>query len=270
MTSAAIIPAHERELKNRVDLGTAVKNTLTFAYRTLLKVFHSPENLMDVTFMPILFTLTFTFLFGGAISGNIAGYLPIIIPGILTQTFITSCGNAGTQLREDADKSISNRFKSMPIARISPLAGVLTADLVRYAIAGAVVFIVGAIIGYRPGFLSIVASIGFMMVVAWCLSWLFSFVAMTVKSVSAASMSAMIIMFPLTFLSNAFVPTKTMPGAIRFFAENINPVSKAVTAVREILENGTIGADFWLALVASLVILAVFVPLTLWTYKRNA
>lgn len=269
MTNNAIIPVHERDLKNHVSFGTAVKNTFTFAHRTLLKIIHSPESLLDVTLMPILFTLMFTYLFGGAISGDIASYLPIIIPGILIQTCVTSCGNAGTQLREDMDKSISNRFKSMPIARISPLAGVLTADLVRYAIAGAVVFIVGAIIGYRPGFLSVIACIGFVTFVGWCLSWLFAFVAMTAKSVSSASLYAMLIMFPLTFLSNAFVPTETMPKAIRFFAEYINPVSKAIAAVREILGKGTIGADFWLALVGSLVILAVFVPLTLWTYKRN-
>ncbi|MFT9078271.1 ABC transporter permease [Ethanoligenens sp.] len=269
MTNIDIIPAYRRELKNRVGFGTAVKNTFTFAYRTLLKVIHNPESLLDVTLMPILFTLMFTYLFGGAIAGGIISYLPIIIPGILIQTCVTSCGNAGTQLREDTDKSISNRFKSMPIARISPLTGALTADLLRYAIAGAIVFAVGAIIGYRPGFLNVVASIGFVMFVGWCLSWLFAFVAMTAKSVSSASTFAMLIMFPLTFLSNAFVPTKTMPTVIRVFADYINPVSKAITAVREILGNGTIGTDFWLALAGSLVILVVFVPLTLWTYKRN-
>lgn len=270
MTNTVIIPAHKRDLKNHVGFGTAVKNTFTFAYRTFLKILHNPESLLDVTLMPILFTLMFTYLFGGAISGDISNYLPIIIPGILIQTCVTSCGNAGTQLREDTDKSISNRFKSMPVARISPLAGVLTADLVRYAIAGAVVFIVGAIIGYRPEFLSVIACIGFVTIVGWCLSWLFAFVAMTAKSVSSASMFAMLIMFPLTFLSNAFVPTETMPKVLRIFAEYINPVSKAITAVREILGNGTIGTDFWLALAGSLAILVVFVPLTLWKYRRSA
>jgi ABC-2 type transport system permease protein len=270
MTSDVIIPAYKRILKNRVGFSVAIENTFTFAHRTFLKIIHNPESLLDVTLMPILFTLMFTYLFGGAISGGIVNYLPIIIPGILIQTCVTSCGNAGTQLREDTDKSISNRFKSMPIARISPLAGVLTADLARYAIAGAVVFIVGAAIGYRPNFLNVVACIGFETVIGWCLSWLFAFVAMTAKSVSSASMFAMLIMFPLTFLSNAFVPTNTMPQVIRIFAEYLNPVSKAITAVREILGSGTIGTDFWLALAGSLAILIIFVPLTLWKYKKNA
>ncbi|MCR4432138.1 MAG: ABC transporter permease [Tepidanaerobacteraceae bacterium] len=270
MTNTAIIPAHKRDLKNHVGFGTAVKNTFTFTYRALLKVAHNPESLLDVTLMPILFTLMFTYLFGGAISGDITSYLPIIIPGILIQTCVTSCGNAGSQLREDIDKSVFNRFKSMPIARISPLAGVLTADLLRYAIAGAVVFTVGAAIGYRPGFLNVIACIGFMMFVGWCLSWLFAFVALTAKSVSSASIYGMLIMFPLTFLSNAHVPTETMPKAVRYFAEYINPVSKAITAAHEILGNGAISTDFWLALIGSLAIFIVFVPLTLWAYKRNA
>lgn len=269
MKKTAIIPANECDLKNRVSLDIAIENTFTFAYRTLLKTVHNPESLLDVTIMPILFTLMFTYLFGGAISGDITSYLPIIIPGILIQTCITSCGNAGSQLREDIDKSIFNRFKSMPIARISPLAGVLTADLLRYVIAGAIVFTVGAIIGYRPSFLKVVISIEFMMFVGWCLSWLFAFVALTAKSVSSASMYAMLIMFPLTFLSNAFVPTKTMPKVVRYFAEHINPVSKAITAVREILGNGTIGTDFWIALIGTFTIFIVSVPLTLWAYNRN-
>lgn len=181
--------------------------------------------------------------------------------------FLRQCGNSTA--RGYGQEHIQP-FQIHAHRTISPLAGVLTADLVRYAIAGAVVFIVGAVIGYRPGFLSVIACIGFITFVGWCLSWLFAFVAMTAKSVSSASMYAMLIMFPLTFLSNAFVPTETMPQVIRIFAQYINPVSKAITAVREILGNGTIGADFWLALLGSLVILVVFVPLTLWTYKRNA
>ena len=131
-------------------------------------------------------------------------------------------------------------------------------------------FLTGAIMGYRPGLLSVVACIGFMMAIGWCLSWLFAFVAMTAKSVSSASLYTVLIMFPLSFLSNAFVPTETMPSsAIRFFAEHINPVTKIVSAVRQMLGSGTIGADFWLAALGSLVILLIFVPLTIWRYGRS-
>jgi len=272
MTDTAILPATERRLKNRVSFGFAIKNTFTFAYRSLLKAVHSPESFMDIIIMPVMFALLFTFLFGGAIAGSIASDLSILIPGILIQTYVTASGTAGTQLREDLDKSVTARFKSMPIAGISPLTGTLTADLVRYAIAGIVVFAVGGILGLRPeaGILAVIASVAFMMVIGWCMSWLFSFVALKANSGTAASSFAMVIMFPLTFLSNGFVPTKTLPAPLRFFADNINPVSKAISAVRQLLTYGTVGTDFWLALAWALVILVVFIPLTLLTYKKNS
>ena len=271
MPNTAIIPASERTLKNRVSFGTAIQNTLTFSYRALIKMVHNPESLMDITVMPIMFTLLFTFLFGGAVSGSIADYLPIIIPGILIQAFVTSCSAVGVQMREDMDKSITSRFKSMPIARIAPLAGVLIADLARFALGGIVIFTMGVILGFRPesGLFGIAASILFMMAIAWCLSWMFAFVAMSAKSASVASTAGMLIMFPLTFLSNAFVPTESLPLALRFFTDHINPLSKAVTAVRQLLSQGTAGADFWLAFAVAIVILVVFAPWALRVYMRK-
>jgi ABC-2 type transport system permease protein len=267
-----ITPVSERNLKNRVSVGSIIKNTFTLAYRAFITMLHNPENFADILIMPVMFTLLFTFLFGGAISGDISSYLPIIIPGILMQTMVTSCGGAATQIREDMDKGITSRFKSMPISRIAPLAGVLIADFVRYAIAGAIVFIVGALIGYRPemGILAVVGSILLSIVIAWCLSWMFAFIGMLVKSTTTASTITMMTMFPLVFLSNAFVPAETMPSWLQYFVLHINPLSRVVSAVRQILSAGTIGADFWFALLGALTILVVFAPLTVWMYKRKA
>ena len=125
-----IVPVAERELKNRPSFRETVKHTMTMAYRTLLLIRRTPQQLFDVTVQPIIFTLLFTFLFGGAVSGSWQNYLPIIIPGILVQTVITACMATGIQLREDMDKGVFNRFKSLPIARISPLTG---AAVDRYA-----------------------------------------------------------------------------------------------------------------------------------------
>nr|WP_311134428.1 ABC transporter permease [Lactococcus lactis] len=194
-------------------------------------------------------------------AGSIKNYLPTIIPGILIQTLVTSTGTVGTNLSEDTDKSISNRLQSMPISRMAPLVGILTADLVRYAVAGIVVFSMGYILGFKPkaGLGAVIGSILFMMIIAWCLSWLFSFLAMSVKSVTASSTTAMLIMFPLSFLSNAFVPTNTLPSALKFFANHINPVSYAVSAVRHILSTGTIDGNFWGAFVATAILLVILV-----------
>ena len=120
------------------------------AYRGLLKIRRTPEQLFDVTLQPIIFTLMFTYIFGGAIAGDVQSYLPILIPGILVQTVLTTSSVTGTQLREDMDKGVFDRFKSLPIARIAPLAGALLADTIRYLIATTLTFVMGYIMGYRP------------------------------------------------------------------------------------------------------------------------
>jgi ABC-2 type transport system permease protein len=270
MTSKHIITDNKRKLKNHIGMGKIIKNSLTMTHRSLLKMFKDLEIIIDITFMPIMFTLMFAFLFGGSVSGNMNSYLPILIPGILIMTFVTSCGSVGTQIREDMNKGVMNRFRSMPIARIAPLAGILIADLVKYAVAGIIVFTIGFLLGYRPdaGILAVGASILFMMFVSWCLSWVFAWVGMMVKSASAATGLSMLIMFPLVFISNAFVPVNTLPIWLQWFA-NANPVSHVITAVRILLTNGTIGSDFLLSLGGSLVFLIIFIPLTLRAYNKK-
>src|SRR3954453_20954200 len=157
---ATITPPSERRLKNHVSITQTVANTLTMARRGLLKIKRTPEQLFDVTLQPIIFTVMFAYLFGGAIAGDVQAYLPTLIPGILVQTVITTSVVTGVQLREDMDKGVFDRFKSLPIARIAPLAGALLADTVRYAIATTLTFLMGYIMGYRPdaGVLGVLAS----------------------------------------------------------------------------------------------------------------
>jgi ABC-2 type transport system permease protein len=184
----------------------------------------------------------------------------------------TNCTTAGSKLREDVDKGTTSRFKSMPIARIAPLAGSLIADLARYVIGGITVFAMGYILGYRPeeGIFAVIFSIFFITFVAWCLSWVFAFISLCTKTISTASAIGVVVMFPLVFLSNAFVPAETMPDWLQYFVLYINPLSHVVTAVRVFLTYGTIGTDFWCALFGALAILAAFIPLTINAYKRKA
>ncbi|MGG7508723.1 ABC transporter permease [Plantibacter sp. YIM 135249] len=270
-TPTSITPASERNLRNHVSIGQSISNSLTMAYRGLLKIKRTPEQLIDVTVQPILFTVMFTYIFGGAIAGDIANYLPIIIPGILVQTVITTSVVTGVQLREDMDKGVFDRFKSLPIARIAPLAGALLADTVRYTIATTLTFVVGYIMGYRPaGGFGFVVLAGLLVIVSsWAISWIFAFFGVVARSASSVQGISFIILFPLTFLSNAFVPTKTMPDWLRAFAD-VNPVSHLVTAVRDLANNGTFGADAWLALLGAAVIVIVFAPLTVRAYMRRA
>ena len=166
MKKQSTISVSDIQLRNKTSFKQAVRNSFTMAYRGLLKIRRTPEQLFDVTFQPIIFTLMFTYIFGGAIAGNVQNYLPIIIPGILVQTVITTSVVTGTQLREDMDKGVFDRFKSLPIARIAPLAGALLADTIRYTIATVLTFSMGFVLGYRPeGGLGAVAIAGLLVIV---------------------------------------------------------------------------------------------------------
>jgi ABC-2 type transport system permease protein len=257
----------------RQTLGQIIDNSMTLAYRGLIKVRRNPEQLFDVTLQPIIFTLMFTYLFGGAIAGNIRNYLPIVIPGILVQTVIGASMVTGVQLRDDMEKGVFNRFKSLPIARISPLLGALLADTIRYAIATSLTFLVGYVIGYRPfgGIVGVALAGVLVMVVAWAISWIFAFFGVIARTSASVQGISMLVLFPLTFLSNAFVPTRTLPKALRLFAD-VNPISHLISAVRQLTNhaNIVIGQDLWLSLIGAGLIVAVFAPLTVKAYMRRA
>ena len=266
-----IVPGAERTLRNRVTVGQAVSDSLAMARRGLIKIRRTPEQLIDVTVQPIIFTLMFTYIFGGAISGSVSAYLPVIIPGILVQTVITTSAVTGTQLREDMDKGVFDRFRSLPIARIAPLAGALVADTVRYLIATTLTIVMGIIMGWRPGGgVGGVLLAGLLVVVcAWSLSWIFAFLGVIARSASSVQGMSFLILFPLTFLSNAFVPVDTMPGWLQGFV-NVNPVSHLVTAVRDLASSGSGTGQVGIALLSCAVVVAVFAPLAVRTYMKKA
>jgi ABC-2 type transport system permease protein len=273
MTALApsIVPVAERRLSNHISLTQTVQNTFTMAWRGLLKIRRTPEQLIDVTVQPIIFTLMFAYIFGGAIAGDVQSYLPALIPGILVQTVITTSVVTGTQLREDMDKGVFDRFRSLPIARIAPLSGALLADTLRYAIATTLTFVMGFIMGYHPagGFGNVVLAGLLVIACSWAISWIFAFFGVIARTASSVQGISMLILFPLTFLSNAYVPVDTLPSWLAWFA-NINPISHLVTAVRDLANTGTIGIDLWTSLLGAAVIVAVFAPLTVRAYMRKA
>ncbi|WEK53201.1 MAG: ABC transporter permease [Candidatus Cohnella colombiensis] len=270
MRSTTIKPDARVRLKNYTSFGQTVRNSLTMAYRGLLKIRRTPEQLFDVTLQPIIFTLMFTYIFGGAIAGDVQSYLPIIIPGILVQTVITTSIVTGVQLREDMDKGVFDRFKSLPIARIAPLAGALLADTVRYAIATVLTFVMGYLMGYRPdgGLYHVAIAAVLVIACSWAISWVFAFFGVIARTASSVQGISMIVLFPLTFLSNAFVPVNTMPDWLRWFVD-INPISHLVAAVRALANTGTAGWDLTLSLIGAAVIVAIFAPLTVRAYMRR-
>jgi len=269
MTSLAYSP--DRTLRNHVSLRQTVSNTLTMAGRGLLKVRRTPEQLIDVTIQPVVFTVMFAYIFGGAIAGSVEDYLPYLLPGILVQTVITTSVVTGVQLREDMEKGVFDRFRSLPIARVAPLAGALLADTLRYLIATTITFAIGYVMGYRPdgGFSGVVLAGLLVIASSWALSWIFAFFGVIARSAASVQGISFLILFPLTFLSNAYVQKDTLPPALQWFVE-INPVTHLVSATRALTMGVDAGGDIVATIVGAAVVVAVFAPLTLRAYMRRA
>ncbi len=270
-TLSPVRSPHDADLHARPSLAQGLANTLTMARRGLIRMRRTPEQLIDVVIQPLLFTPMFAYIFGGAISGNVQDYLPVLIPGVLVQTVITTTVVTGTQLREDMNSGVFDRFRTLPIARIAPLSGALLADTVRYAIATTLTFAMGYVIGFRPaGGVAMVAVAGLLVIVcAWAISWIFAFFGVIARTAGAVQGIGMAVLFPLTFLSNAYVPVDTLPSGLRWFA-NINPISHLVSAVRELTNQSLFGPNVGWSLLGAGVVVAVFAPLTVRAYMRRA
>jgi ABC-2 type transport system permease protein len=245
-------------------------NVLTFAWRALLKIKHMPEQLFDVIVTPIMFTVMFTYLFGGALAGSPEVYLQFLLPGILVQTVVFTSIYTGFTLNTDISKGIFERFRSMPVWMPSPIVGAITGDTVRYTASALIVFVIGLILGYRPttGVAGIAASILLLNVFAVGLSWIFIALALTVRTPSTVMTMSWLVLMPLTFASNIFVDPATMPGWLQAFVA-VNPVALLVTAVRQTLGGEATAGGIALALLAPAVVTAVFAPLSLWLYRRE-
>jgi len=258
------------QTRPRTSVAETVSQTLSMAWRALKKMRRNPEQFFDVTLQPLLFTAMFAYIFGGAISGNVHSYLPLMIPGIVAQTVLTTCMSTGVQLREDMDKGVFDRFKSLPIARLSPLAGPMTADLVRYLIAATLTFAMGAVLGYRPGggVLGVTGAILLAIVTGWAIAWIFTFIGTIARNARSVQGFSMMILFPLTFLSNAFVPVSTLPGPLAAFVK-VNPVSHLVSATRDLANHAVISGEVGWTLLACIVVMVIFAPLSVYSYKRH-
>lgn len=276
--STTIAPAREAvratdrvaAARRRVTVAETFGQTMTLAWRALKRMRRNPEQFFDVALQPILFTAMFAYIFGGAIAGDVESYLPLMIPGILAQTVLTTCMATGTQLREDMEKGVFDRFKSLPIARIAPLAGPMVADLLRYTIAATLTFGMGIVIGYRPGggAVGMLAAILLSIFTGWSLAWIFTWIGTIARSAQAVQGISMMILFPLTFLSNAFVPVETLPDWLAAFVR-INPVSHLVTAARDLANSAVVTGEVAWTLLAGLIFIAVFAPLSVRSYKRH-
>ncbi|RSM40798.1 ABC transporter [Actinoplanes sp. ATCC 53533] len=247
-----------------------VLTSLTFGWRALLKIKHVPEQLVDVTLFPIMFTLMFTYLFGGALAGSTQEYLQFLLPGILVQANVMITMNTGITLNTDIQKGVFDRFGSLPVWRPSPLVGALLGDLVRYSIGSAIVIMLGLVLGFRPegGAVGVVLSVALLLVFSFCLSWLWTMLSLILRTPNSVAGVSMMVMFPLTFVSNIFVDPKTMPGWMQAVVE-VNPITHLATVVRGLMDGSVPAGEIGWVLVSSVLLVAVFGPITMVLYRNK-
>jgi ABC-2 type transport system permease protein len=254
----------------RPPRASALSAAVTFGWRGMLKVKHVPEQLLDVTITPVLFVLMFTYLFGGAIAGSTGEYLDYILPGILVMSVLFNTVYSGVALNTDLTKGVVDRFRSLPIWRPAPLVGALLGDSVRYVLGGAVIIVLGVILGYRPGagLGGVLAALALVIVFAFALSWVFTTIGLLMRSPSAVMNTGFMALFPLTFLSNIFVEPETLPSGLETFV-NGNPISILATAARGLMEGDASATDIGIVLGTAAGLTAVFAPLTTRLYRRS-
>ncbi|GHE12598.1 ABC transporter permease [Klenkia taihuensis] len=264
-------------------LAHTFSDSVVITRRNLIKVKRVPDLIVFATLSPIMFVLLFRYVFGGAIGGLPDGisYAEFLLPGIFAQTVVFGSTTTGASIAEDLQKGLVDRFRSLPMSRSAVLIGRTVADLGLNAISILVMALTGLLVGWRITSSPLEAAAGFLvlLVFAFAVSWMMALVGLLVRTPEVVNNASFIVIFPLTFVANTFVPLETFPSVLRTFAE-WNPVSSVVQAARELFGNQPASApvpDAWslqhpalYTLIWAAVILAVFVPLAVRAYLRTA
>ena len=254
----------------RPPAPSAFSNALVFGWRAVLKFKHVPEQLFDLVMTPIMFTLLFTFVFGGALAGSTGEYLQYFLPGILVQTVCFNAVYSGMGLSTDLGKGLFDRFRSLPIWSLAPFAGLMVGDILRHLIAAAIILAIGLILGYRPeaGVSGVIAAFALLVVIGFGMGWIFIVLGLLIRTPTTVMTVGFTFLFPLVFASNIMVDPATMPGWLRAFVE-VNPVSSMSTAIRALMGGDATLGQIGLAVVAPAVLTVLLAPVTLWLYRRQ-
>jgi ABC-2 type transport system permease protein/oleandomycin transport system permease protein len=249
--------------------GGVLRDTFVLAERALVRLPRNPDMLLAFTVQPIMFVLLFAFVFGGAIgTPGYEDYIDFLIPGMIVQQIAFGGFATALGLAEDMGKGLIDRFRSLPTARASVLAGRTVADVATNLLSIAVLLATGLVIGFRfeAGAPEILGGVALLLLWGFAFSWVFALIGMSVSSPEAASGISFTLVFPVTFISSAFVPVESMPAGLEQVAD-VNPVSVVVDAMRALWLGSPAGNSIWLAVVWSLVLIALFAPLAVRKYR---
>ncbi|HZB29555.1 MAG TPA: ABC transporter permease [Streptosporangiaceae bacterium] len=249
---------------------TALSASAAFGWRAMLKIKHVPEQLFDVTAFPIMMTLMFTYLFGGAIAGSTGDYLQFVLPGIMVTSVVMITMYTGVEVNKDIEKGVFGRFRTLPIWRPAPMVGYLLGDAFRYTMASTVILAVGLALGFRPdgSVVGVLAGVALLVAFSFAFSWVWTMFGLLLRTEKSVMGVAMLVLFPLTFLSNVFVEPATMPGWLQAFVK-VNPITHLVAAVRGLMAGDMAAGEVTWVLVCGAALVAVFGTLTMRLYNRK-
>lgn len=254
----------------RVGVLEGLRQTGSLAWRTLIQIRHNPWELGDFSIQPILFLVLFLFVFGGAIAGSTADYLQFMLPGIIVMNMLFVTVYVGHGLNTDLTRGFFDRLRSLPLARWAPLAGRITADLVKQAWSIVLLLAIGYLLGFRLG-TSVFGLLGMsalVLVFALAFSWISVLIGVIARDPEHVQLFGFTALFPVTFVSNVFVPVETMPGWLQVVV-NANPVSSLADAARGLLVEGPVAGPVMVSLAWAVALTVVFAPLSLWALKRR-
>ncbi|MFJ6784230.1 ABC transporter permease [Streptomyces yangpuensis] len=258
--------------EGRIGLRANLRHIGALVRRNALQIKQDPESMFDVLFMPIIFTLLFVFVFGGAISGkgNQADYVNYVVPGLMAMMGMNIAMAVGTGVNDDFKKGVMDRFRSMPIARSSVLLAKIVVELGRMMVAIAILLGVGFMLGLsiKSSVLDLFLAIGLSAVFGSALMWIFILLGLTMKTAQAVQGMAMLVLMPLQFGSSIFAPPSTMPGWLQSFTD-YNPLSNLADAARALINGTPVGDSVWMTLLWSLAITAVTMPLAVRKFRQK-
>lgn len=259
------------QAEKRSALFWIIADSWLMAKRSILHIVRSLDQVMSLIMFPIMFMVLNRYVFGGAIDTGEVSYANYLFAGILVQTLAFGANYTTINLAVDMKEGIVDRFRSLPMANSALVIGHITADLFRNVISGVIIILVGFLVGFRPsaGVKEWLLVIGLSILFTLAISWLSAILGLLVKSLEAAQWVGFIVIFPLTFISSAFVPTDTMPKALRIFAEN-QPLSHVIDSVRAWLVGTPLGNSAWLAAAWCIAIIVISVPVTTWLFMRRS
>jgi oleandomycin transport system permease protein len=261
----------EIPLRRRIGADQALAHSLTLAWRNVTQLKHSPEKLLDVILMPIVFLVLFLFVFGGAVAGSTHAYLELLLPGLVAQMAVFATMGLGTALCEDIHKGVFDRFRSLPIARSSPLVGAVLGDTARFCVVMVVLTGFGSLLGFRfhTGVLAVLAAFALAYVFYLAVCWISVLIGLVAPSPETVQGIAFIFIMPLVFGSSILLPsTQTMPGWLQAWVK-VNPVTSLADAVRGLTVGGPVASHAMYALAWAAGIVVVAFPLAMRMYRRR-